>query len=377
MAAELDRGHGHTTRSRRGRSSRGSGVAPEGADEVDEVGAAARVDLMLRPNAADTRRANVARARESLQQRRNEKPHAIVIHTPVVALPKPASLNVDLDMVQFDRVVMFAPRPYPDQLSLALCAVPLVKVPAPLQAITNDVFALHHTQKSLTVITQLLEVSSRQSLVATRQKLSATAMMSDCMFRCVLECAIAKHKDSRSVRLLEYIDSVRYDETPMKVSVLQGLGPESKQSQTTHQLHAILSAEQPLALFRLPTKMMKTKASDKTKIIQSMSEYGMLVELKKPGEDSEFVCFVGADLGEVQVADRTTAEVLATCTLEASRVGLGSKQFEHATRLAGLDGFKANTKAERWVIMKRGAGWGRLEFTCCVHTLSNAHTKTL
>jgi len=107
------------------------------------------------------------------------------------------------------------------------------------------------------------------------------------------------------------------------------------------------------------------------KLLQSEQHFGMLL---KVGDN--YVMIKGTTLSPLQAVERCTAEVLQEAQAQLSAVTAQADHFEQKTRIATVDKFSGNTKAERAIAQARGADWRTLHFFCEVHVTSTIHGQT-
>lgn len=182
----------------------------------------------------------------------------------------------------------------------------------------------------------------------------------DRAFRMSLEGACAS---LRTIGLACYIDAVRYDETPMALTI-SGDAPQTELSSPG----AIVPVSNSSVGGRLSLPSLVSVAMP-VKLLNTLSSFGMLLDL--PGK---FVSIIGSTICSLQALERTTA----TCVAEAQRricgVSSFSNRFSAKTRLVCTDSASSNFAAERKLAAERGT-WASLTSCCDVHRVASIHNK--
>ncbi|CAK0795464.1 unnamed protein product, partial [Prorocentrum cordatum] len=170
--------------------------------------------------------------------------------------------------------------------------------------------------------------------------------------------------------LLHYVEAVKYDETPMKLSVNDSFQARGRGAVGS-------SDQQQVAVYHMDRSRQWGKPKlERTviKLLQSSSRFGCLLRTNA----GEYVGIVGASIAPLQWLDRNTGECLREADQRrTTAVGRAAKDFACKTRASVLDGAGPNARCEAQVgVDRRGDGWGKIGFTCSIHCLANVFTHT-
>ncbi|CAK0802980.1 unnamed protein product, partial [Prorocentrum cordatum] len=185
-----------------------------------------------------------------------------------------------------------------------------------------------------------------------------------------LECYLANTVPKEN--LLHYVEAVKYDETPMKLSV-----NDSFQARGRGAVGSSDQQQQQVAVYHMDRSRQWGKPKlERTaiKLLQSSSRFGYLLRTNA----GEYVCIVGAPIAPLQWLDRNAGECLREADQRrTTAVGRAAKDFACKTRVSVLDGAGPNARCEAQVgVDRRGDGWGKIGFTCSIHCLANVFTHT-
>ncbi|CAK0788085.1 unnamed protein product [Prorocentrum cordatum] len=183
-----------------------------------------------------------------------------------------------------------------------------------------------------------------------------------------LECYLANTVPKEN--LLHYVEAVKYDETPMKLSVNDSFQARGRGAVGS-------SDQQQVAVYHMDRSRQWGKPKlERTviKLLQSSSRFGYLLRTNA----GEYVGIVGASIAPLQWLDRNTGECLREADQRrTTAVGRAAKDFACKTRVSVLDGAGPDARCEAQVgVDRRGDGWGKIGFTCSTHCLANVFTHT-
>ena len=149
-----------------------------------------------------------------------------------------------------------------------------------------------------------------------------------------------------------YFDFARQDESPLPVAL-------ENANQLFLATKKIIDAQQPqpdtnpLALCRYqknPVQFTQRKERKSAKILQSESEWAMLIKLTS----GEYVTIHGTALMPLQLLDRNTGECLLEADLRRCPISDKINSFSEKTRFTALDGALANERCEKALLQHRG-----------------------
>ena len=179
------------------------------------------------------------------------------------------------------------------------------------------------------------------------------------------------------VTLLQYIEQVKYDETPMKITERQVVHHASAQS--------MASASAPAAadsVASLPSSSSRGltigKATTKAKLFATESRYGMVLKMPMTGGlsvDHVHVLLTGSTVTNLQMLESATTSVMKQAVLANRSVSTFAKDFIQKVRVCTVDQAPANAATER-SIMAGADSWTHLQFPCHVHILAICHAKS-
>ncbi|CAK0908812.1 unnamed protein product, partial [Prorocentrum cordatum] len=323
----------------------------------------------------DARLANLARARDVLTERRRQRADAAVLGpgaaagalVPAVVAPRPPELTQETFRLLCEPRAPFQTSP----LTWALHVAGRLVSVAPDDDLDADVLAIVREQ-CVDPLPTRCKLQSGHAADVPRWKLnSSLPLIASCVSACDrvavhrFVAAIAKMPVSK----LLFIDSARYDETPMRLT----------------------TREQEVRLFwsRAPGKAMmrartSTLAKDTTvgKLFQTESRWGVLLKFDLPpgSSDNPYVMIIGETVNWIQILSSTTAESLYAALLTTDAVTDATHAFSNKVRHATTDKYGANLVAEARMTKHRNntspTPWFGLHEPCDAHIVSAVHTKT-
>ena len=179
-------------------------------------------------------------------------------------------------------------------------------------------------------------------------------------------------------RLVHYIESSQYDETPMSVRVLgeavRSKGTGTNAPSSTALTIADVAAEQQLALYAGDSKLRSVQSSGKgQKLVQTQGDAGMVIRL-----GSQLVTIVQKCVFPLAVLEHTTAACLKHLSLTLSCIGPSAKAFKGLTRAATTDAFSGNKSAESSIARDRAGSspTSDLHILCEAHASAGVYKKT-
>ena len=201
-------------------------------------------------------------------------------------------------------------------------------------------------------------------------------LISNCMYhmeastRLEVEAAVA----SSRCKLICYLDLMKYDETPMRVtikqsaSMLQASMPDAQQQ----------AGRPGLPDIGLGSTTVKTTST--SKLLQCIPKYAMLVQLPAmQGEDAAdpYVLLFGTSLSWIQVIDRGTGQCIKQALSGFTAEPVSSSNFKTKVRVVTTDQHPSNFLCERLIQEERGRQWQTVHLSCNVHCVSRVFSRTL
>ena len=194
---------------------------------------------------------------------------------------------------------------------------------------------------SSTVASTMLDID-RKKLRRTKRQVASAAFSLHMLARSALEKAIAQIPDAK---LEHYIDHEKYDEVSMPIRVAQASVASGGLMNESTDLVAIPSHALSL---QMCTIIDNTKEAGTTKIMQSLSHFGMLFSQQTPA-GPRFITMIGEALHGLQACNRTTAEVTVEMIRQISACTLAAQHFATRLRMATADHYAATMNAERTI----------------------------
>ena len=226
-------------------------------------------------------------------------------------------------------------------------------------------------QKSLTVEAEE-RGDSRERVRLQRLQFASAFCVVELSRRSALEATIAS-LPRETYELVLYVDYEKYDETAMSVTTSESRLQPSRLERPAHGAPAPpVAAHLDMSAIALPQTGHLLKERGPTKIMQTATQYGML--LKRVDSDCvRYIQILGSTITGIQVCNRTTAEVQKRLSDLRATVCLGSQQFMNTLSMSMTDGYAASFRAERCLAAERD--WQQLGLRCETHIISGLHTK--
>lgn len=227
-------------------------------------------------------------------------------------------------------------------------------------AIARGLFgaASSFSRAPLSLLSELAD-TSRKRFVRVWQHLACLAC---CISRHLRHTIVAlAHRHRSEVMLLQSVDVVMFDETPMVTRltddrlVARGVAPGGRPAHIT--------GKAPRVADTAPTKLLQTRNS-----------WAYLLRAARDGQDS-FVGVFGRVPNHVQPLSSTSGLCLASALLDTSSASMGESAFLHRCRLAVTDGAASNFVAERLLqsIRSQSDSWSHLHLRCHAHLVALCH----
>ena len=190
------------------------------------------------------------------------------------------------------------------------------------------------------------------------RRLAATLLLQQLHERWLLEQMLVASLPVGSLRF--YLDSVAYDETPMKLGI-QAVDPKQD-----HSMQPLM----PEAFFGvIPRGRTKAEASI-VKLLQTRASFAILVEIP-----DQCVAIFGQHHSPLQAMPRTTGQALRDCLLISTGVSLEADRFPLKCRSVVCDRAGYNKKGEQLLVQDRG-NWCTCVFWCDIRTIAGSFAKT-
>eukprot|EP00971_Amphidinium_carterae_P195205 3873604-Amphidinium_carterae.2 len=205
----------------------------------------------------------------------------------------------------------------------------------------------------------------RQSLVPKLMRLAAGQVLFCHLQRTLVENCVATYLTNS--QLITYLDSVAYDETPMKTRVMDATPLDP--------LGAGTGKETASTFGPVPSRLLQALSTDasSTKILQMKQCSGMLVDIPGLG----LVVLLSESPVPLQVMQHANYAVLRECLNRASCTTLSSSKFLVKSRLVSADRVAYGIKAERCILADRqNDGWRTLSHYCDIHSTARAFHKS-
>ena len=349
-------------------------VAQGGAANAGAAGAAPLREQQLA-------RAQTARLARS-DQLRSRQPVATLLRGSLLR-PWLQKVTIDEYLQHRQRVIPFVPLPFDSALARVWKSIQDTSTEEfgndadDIRSVARDLFQGQGLHMSDSTRCQMMD-TTRQSIVTKRRGLAAAAMGLDILFRGILERGLAASNDFEHIA---YIDYERYDEVTLPVTAR-----EAFQGRTTLAIgtvdDALAEREQRVAVSRVSKKRKMTTHTGVTRILQSSSEYGMLVAKKQQGPvpkgPKKYAIILGKAISGLQCSDRSTGEVMREMAFARSGVSLGIRAFKTKLRVTMSDACSSNKKTERQIKLDRSAlKMQCLSLHCAAHVIAAIHTKTM
>ena len=178
---------------------------------------------------------------------------------------------------------------------------------------------------------------------------------------------------------LMYLDTVKFDETPIKLSIRQhqewlvssressgrGDGPDPGNEQDFD-----------LSAARDPA----SRVSVTSKVLATQNRFALLLKDNNPSEElegqSRYYTFHGTSLTTLQVLERTTGENIFQALLENLKLSESAGHFPLRVRGSCTDQAGSNLLAEAGVVKSLGPDWCSMHTGCNAHKAATCHSKT-
>ena len=184
--------------------------------------------------------------------------------------------------------------------------------------------------------------------------------------------------DSETQPLL-YLDIVRFDETPLKLTIKQKQEWSPPSSATASvEVNSRVPSTEPMAS-KTSSANPAYKATATSKLFATQNRYAILMKHSEadPSEPgSEHFHFQGTSLAQLQVLERTTGETIFQALLDNLRISDHVKSFPLKVRVCCTDQAGSNSVAEAGVCNYLGSDWCSLHTSCNVHKIATCHKKT-
>lgn len=197
---------------------------------------------------------------------------------------------------------------------------------------------------SKSALLEIREIENRSNLGMEIKSLAGTALYCQRLSRYVAEAACVASFDSN--RLLLYNDQGSQDETSMDVTQRQALGITSQASSTLALVAPAVSHDLlPIMHSSLPKSLLEVKQRSPAKIVQSTSDYQMLIHADI--ENDGFLIVAGSVLNLPQKVSANTAECYLEAALQRSSITNAAQSFRSKSRDYNHDSHPSNARMER------------------------------
>jgi hypothetical protein len=172
--------------------------------------------------------------------------------------------------------------------------------------------------------------------------------------------------------LICYIDVASYDETPLSLGVSEQLASSAVDMSTSDEGRNQAIVQQ--SRFQVLWSCNRTQRTV-SKIVQSTSDYGILIKCPRTGE---LLSIYGKSLTWLQWVDRTTGECILESEHQRRALTPSSGAFGLKSRVSTCDGASSNDRAERELLRElkeHSPSWARLAITCEIHKTAGIHSK--
>ena len=196
-------------------------------------------------------------------------------------------------------------------------------------------------------------------------------------FRSSFEEAIV----SSPCRLVGYFETIKYDESPMKITSKRSLEEFLKASLSPGQDVAVPAAAADHGPLPLPAHGLIAKTKATSKLLQAAPKFAMLVQLPPSATDpataGPYCVFVCSSLSWIQILERGTGPCIKTALDAVSAAPLASDHFAKKLRIATTDQHPSNSMCERLTLEGRDPTWKGIHWSCNVHIVARLFSKTL
>ena len=177
--------------------------------------------------------------------------------------------------------------------------------------------------------------------------------------------------------LLQYIEQVKYNETPMKITEREVVHHSFSQRRSSSS-DTPAAAGVALAASSSSRGLTIGKAATRAKPFATESRYAMVVKMPMTGGSTGGfvnVLLTGSTLANLQMLESATTSVMKKAVLANRSVSSFAQDFLQKVRVCTVDQAPANATTERSIMASQDS-WSHMQFPCHVHILAICHAKT-